>query len=156
MSDEIKLAKDIDDCSNCPLYQHDCTGGWTSGNGEPVEPPCCSWNENDKIYKGMYENNSYEPSEGDLEWIRENIARKEQEKKEKHELKDKEEAKKLINSISRYGNAKIKQGGELCYSWYCPRCNRWFHAWSESSHDGVVETSCSHCGEVLVHSWLLD
>ena len=24
MDDEIKLAKDIDDCPNCPLYQNDC------------------------------------------------------------------------------------------------------------------------------------
>ena len=156
MDDEIKLAKDIDDCSNCPLYQNDCAGGWTSGGGgTPIEPPCCSWNGNDEIYKGMYDND-YEPSEGDLEWIRKDIARKEQEKKEKRELEDKKEAKRLINSISRYGNAKVKQGGELCYNWYCPHCNRWVHANSEHCHNGITETSCNYCGENLAHSWLLD
>ena len=55
----IVLAKDIDDCSNCPLYKHDCKGGWTSGgNGEPIEPPCCSWNEDTEVYEGMYEYNT--------------------------------------------------------------------------------------------------
>ena len=151
---ETKLAKDIDDCSNCPLYKNDCSGGWTSGGGGiPIEPPCTSWNENDKIYEGMYD---YEPSEGDLNWISENIAKKEQEQKEKKELEYKESIKRLVNNISRYGNAKVKQGGELCYNWYCPHCNRWFHAWYESCHDGIVETSCNHCGEALVHSGWLD
>ena len=103
----------------------------------------------------MYDND-YEPSEGDLEWIRKDIARKEQEKKEKRELEDKKEAKRLINSISRYGNAKVKQGGELCYNWYCPHCNRWVHANSEHCHNGITETSCNYCGENLAHSWLLD
>ena len=64
--------------------------------------------------------------------------------------------KRLINRISKYGNAKIKQGRELCYRWYCPRCNNWFEAWHESSHDGITETDCNYCGETLAHSWLLD
>ena len=51
----IIKAKDIHDCEDCPLLDDDCPGGWTSGTGgTPIEPPCCSWNNNDEIYKGMY------------------------------------------------------------------------------------------------------
>ena len=49
------LAKDIDDCENCPLHKRDCVGGWTSGGGgTPIELPCTSWNEDDEIEEGMY------------------------------------------------------------------------------------------------------
>ena len=58
MSRDIVLAKDIDDCSVCPLYKYDCAGGWTSdGGGSPIEPPCCSWDEDEEVYRGMYEYN---------------------------------------------------------------------------------------------------
>lgn len=139
------------------MYQHDCVGGWTSGGGgTPIEPPCTSWNDDDEIYEGMYEYDTYEPSEQELKWEQEYIERKEKEQKAKREAEDKQEAKELISRISRYGNAQIKEGGELCYNWYCPHCNRWFHAWHESCHDGIVETDCNYCGEPLAHSSLLD
>jgi hypothetical protein len=52
---EEKLAKDIHDCDECPLYKKDCIGGWTSdGCGNPIEPPCTSWNDDVLIYEGMY------------------------------------------------------------------------------------------------------
>lgn len=36
--DNIVLAKDIEDCDSCPLKDHDCPGGWTSGgSGQPIE-----------------------------------------------------------------------------------------------------------------------
>lgn len=154
--DNIVLAKDIDDCSVCPLYKKDCKGGWTSGGGgEPIEPPCCSWNKNDEIYEGMYSNNTYEPSEQEIAWEKERSAEKEKCQKEKREAEEKEQTLKLLNQVTRYGNAKIKQGGELCYNWYCPKCRRWFHAWHESCHGGITETNCNYCGETLAHSWLL-
>lgn len=53
-TDEEIYAKDIDDCSNCPLYKKDCVGGWSNGNGTPIEPPCTSWNEDDLVWEGMY------------------------------------------------------------------------------------------------------
>ena len=50
------LAKDIDDCSNCPLRENDCTGGWTTGVGSmSVEPPCASWDDKTEVYEGMYD-----------------------------------------------------------------------------------------------------
>lgn len=157
MDDDVVLAKDIDDCSNCPLYKHDCVGGWTSdGGGNPIEPPCTSWNDDDEIYEGMYDNYTYEPSERELKWEEERLEQLEKERKAEKEAEDKEEAKNLINRISSYGNAKVKEGGELCYNWYCPHCRRWFHAWHESCHSGIVETSCNYCGETLAHSFLLD
>ena len=49
-------AKDIDDCDNCPLRKSDCNGGMTSGGGgNPIEPPCTSWNDETEIYEGMYD-----------------------------------------------------------------------------------------------------
>ena len=49
-------AKDIHDCNECPLYENECSGGWTSGaGGTPIEPPCCGWNDDDEIYDGMYD-----------------------------------------------------------------------------------------------------
>jgi hypothetical protein len=54
---EKKLAKDINDCVECPLYKKDCKGGWTSdGKGAPVEPPCMSWDDDKLVYEGMYDN----------------------------------------------------------------------------------------------------
>jgi len=54
--DTIK-AIDITDCESCPLHKKDCVGGWTSGGaGEPIEPPCTSWDGQDEIFEGMYEN----------------------------------------------------------------------------------------------------
>lgn len=50
-------AKDIHDCDECPLLQHDCSGGWTSdGGGRPIEPPCTSWDDDTLVFKGMYSN----------------------------------------------------------------------------------------------------
>lgn len=49
-------AKDINDCEDCPLKDNDCQGGYTSGpNGLPIEPPCCSWNDDTDVYEGMYD-----------------------------------------------------------------------------------------------------
>lgn len=56
MEDKVIYARDIDDCSVCPLCQKDCKGGWTSnGSGTPIEPPCTSWNGDEEIYEGMYD-----------------------------------------------------------------------------------------------------
>lgn len=157
VDDDVVLAKDIDGCESCPLYKHDCIGGWTSdGNGNPIEPPCTSWNDEDEIYEGMYENYAYEPSEQELKWEREELARKEKEQKQKRRIENEEEARRKLEESTRYGNAKIREGNELCYKWYCPHCHRWFNAWHESCHDGIVETSCNYCGERLAHSFLLD
>lgn len=52
---DVVLAKDIEDCDSCPLYKHDCPGGFTSSVfGNPVEPPCCGWAADEIIYEGMY------------------------------------------------------------------------------------------------------
>lgn len=55
-----KYAKDICDCSDCPLLNNDCPGGWTSGNGGyPIEPPCTSWKDDTLVYEGMYSDMDY-------------------------------------------------------------------------------------------------
>lgn len=104
----------------------------------------------------MYEDNIYEPSEQELKWEQAELIQKEQERKKRREVEEKEDAKRQIEKVSRYGNAKVREGGELCSNWYCPSCHRWFRAWHESCHNGIVETYCGFCGETLAHSYLLD
>lgn len=49
-------AKDINECEDCPLKDNDCPGGYTSGpTGKPIEPPCCSWNDDTDVSEGMYD-----------------------------------------------------------------------------------------------------
>jgi len=53
--DLIKKASEIEECEDCPLYKKDCPGGWTSdGTGQPIEPPCTSWNDDDEIYDAVF------------------------------------------------------------------------------------------------------
>lgn len=61
--EEYKLAKEIDDCSVCPLQGDECNGITSNPNGYS-EPPCASWDENDEIYAGMMEDKwlAYEES----------------------------------------------------------------------------------------------
>ena len=55
-AEKVIHASDITDCAECPLYDHDCCGGWaSSGSGTPIEPPCTSWNDDEEIYEGMYD-----------------------------------------------------------------------------------------------------
>lgn len=51
---EKVLAKDIKECEDCPLYEHDCPGGATGTPNGYREPPCCSWNDDTEVYEGMY------------------------------------------------------------------------------------------------------
>lgn len=54
--EEFVYAKDIVDCYGCPLYETECKGTEISGyDGLPVDPPCTTWDANDKIYAGMLE-----------------------------------------------------------------------------------------------------
>ena len=39
---EEKLAKDINECDDCPLYHYDCKGWGISAGEEAIEPHCCS------------------------------------------------------------------------------------------------------------------
>lgn len=105
---ETIKAKDIHDCDDCPLYKDDCSGGWTSGcGGTPIEPPCCSWDDEDEIYVGMYNYDDSEyPSEYDL--IREKEhQRKQQEEIEKRESEEKERLKRLVYSKTSMESQKL-------------------------------------------------
>lgn len=79
------LAKEVTDCSNCPLLESHCKGGMTSSpGGEPIEPPCVNWEPDTDLDEFMDE---IEASQIDYE---EEIARQyaqEQEAKKKNEIK---------------------------------------------------------------------
>lgn len=49
-------------CEECPLYQEDmCNGGMKCYGGEPIEPPCCSFNDDTDLdeYAGRVEATNY-------------------------------------------------------------------------------------------------
>lgn len=138
------------------MYQNDCVGGWTSGGGGiPIEPPCCSWNGEEEIYEGMYDNN-YEYSEKELKWIAEEHREKELEEKKRKEREEKERLRRIIYSKSKYGSSDIKYAGSICYDWFCHHCNRWVSPGHESWSGGIGETWCPRCGNTLVHCGDLD
>lgn len=145
-------AKDIHDCDECPLYENECSGGWTSGaGGTPVEPPCCNWGDDDEIYDGMYDYDySDYPTNYDL-MLEEEYKRRQQEELEKWKLKEKERLRRLVYSKTKYGITKTRYYGSIVDSWFCPKCNRWVYPCSEWGHDGIVETSCPRCYDTLVY-----
>jgi hypothetical protein len=157
LDNEIILAKEIEDCSACPLYGYDCVGGYTTnGCGTPIEPPCCSWNGDEEIIRGMYENNPYEPSKAELQREREYLERKQLEKEEEAKKNRKEELVRKVNELSKFGNAKTRKGFGLGDEWYCPHCNRWFKSSLESWYGGIGKTYCNRCGNTLAHAPELD
>lgn len=89
----VVLAKDIDDCSNCPLYESECHGLTSNGAGNPIEPPCTSWNDDDEIWGGMLELQR-------LEWEE----YEERQKKRERSMK----AKKAAETRKRYAHLDDK------------------------------------------------
>lgn len=156
MSEKVKLAKDIHDCGDCPLYQNDCIGGWTSnGAGTPIEPPCTSWNADEEVYEGMYDY-EIEYSAETLEWIAMRQAEKEKEERERREQQEKEELQKLVKSITPYGLSKIRDTSSICSAWYCNNCKQWVYPGCEHWHDGIGEAFCYKCGTTMVYCGFLE
>lgn len=138
------------------MYQKDCTGGWTSGGGGvPIEPPCCSWNGEEEIYEGMYDND-YEYSEQELKWIEEERKEKERQERNRKEVEEKERLRRIVYSKNKCGSSDIKYSGSICCDWFCHHCNRWVSPGHESWSGGIGETSCPRCGNTLVHCGDLD
>ena len=155
MEDEVIYARDIDDCSVCPLYKKDCLGGWTSnGCGTPIEPPCCSWNGDEEIYEGMYDCDYR-----DYEYAEVSYKEKQVREQEARERQHKEYLERRIAEYSNYGNVKIKPI-RLLDKWYCPRCHNWFYPNGCVSpyrdRDGIETSTCPICNTKLAHSYELD
>ncbi|WP_281513505.1 hypothetical protein [Bacteroides acidifaciens] len=89
-------ASEIEDCGNCPLLKEEiCPGGMTSSpSGMPIEPPCCSFDDNtdlDKWIEDYYDSQRRYEKYLDRKW------EAEQEKKRKAE-----KAKKRRNYLKWY------------------------------------------------------
>lgn len=80
----MKLSE-IDNCEDCRLKQEDiCHGGWTSdGRGEPVEPPCCTMEEDTDLDEWV---NEYYDRMLSFEIAEEKRIKREKIKQEKKEL----------------------------------------------------------------------
>lgn len=74
--------KDLgEDCELCPLLKEEiCPGGWKCYGGEPIEPPCCSMEEDTDLDQWIA---NYYEQEQRYERYFEEKARKEREKKER-------------------------------------------------------------------------
>lgn len=47
----LKDVNEMGSCSICPAFLEEiCCGGWkASHTGEPIEPPCCGWDDDTNI-----------------------------------------------------------------------------------------------------------
>lgn len=150
--DEIVLAKNITDCSQCPLYGNDCNGGWKSnGAGTPIEPPCTSWSEDTEVYEGMYDDDPRDYSDDNnvvyaAEAARGMTSRQQTRKEEIEKLRDK------VRSITGgdYRHIELRERGSVCNDWLCPYCGTWRRVASESWRGGIGEAWCSKCQRTMV------
>lgn len=151
------FAKDIGDCDECPIFCNDCKGSWSSdSNGQPIEPPCCSWKPNDLITENMY--SCYEPTEEELQRIKEKNDKKrisEKEQKLKYEI---EKHKNIVQKITKGEYKHVERKDRGCYGEYylCPYCHQWTPIFYKKSHDGITETDCIKCGLTILYSDLLE
>ena len=152
--EKIVHASDITECEECPLYGHDCCGGWSSsGTGAPIEPPCTSWNGDEEIYEGMYDHDYR-----DYEYTEVSYKEKQVREQKAWEKQRKEYLERRIAEYSNYGNVKIKPV-RLLDKWYCPRCRNWFYPNGCASpcrdRDGIETSICPICSTKLAYSYEL-
>lgn len=148
---EVKKASEIEECEYCPLYKNDCPGGWTSdGTGQPVEPPCTSWNDDDEIYEGMY---YHEPSDEEIRRWSEESARKEAARKEQEHRREIDRLRNLVGKLTgdNYKHIEFRRNGTIVDDWLCPYCHKWTHPGWESGHGGILESWCGRCNHRLVY-----
>lgn len=87
----MKLKDLGEDCTLCPLLKEElCTGGWTCHGGQPIEPPCCSMDEDTDLDKWVED--ALEQQRRYEEYLC---------KKEKEEQLKKEKAKKSADTRHR-------------------------------------------------------
>lgn len=149
--EDTKIANEIEDCEDCPLFGNDCPGGWTGGSNGPIEPPCCSWNGDEKIYEGMYREFEYSPQE--LKWAQEEYERKEaEEQAAKHKARI-EHLRMAVAGIigGQYRHIEVRDAGELRDAWKCPYCHNWSRVGWPFYRDGIAEAWCSKCGRKMVY-----
>ena len=154
MDKMVKKASDITECEECPLLGNDCSGGWTSSSsGTPIEPPCCSWNDDTEVYAGMYDCDYREPSLQEIKWAQEEYDKRENKiKEEKHKI----EIERLRNKVRvltgcEYKHIELRQTPSICSDWLCPYCHTWQRVGSESWHDGIGKAWCSTCNHIMVY-----
>ena len=148
----IKKASDITECEDCPLFGNDCVGGWISSpSGTPIEPPCCSWNDDTEVYTGMYKYK--ELSLQEIKWAQEEYNKRENKiKEEKHKI----EIERLKNKVRKltgneYKHIEFRRGSSICKDWLCPYCHTRQKVGSEWWHDGIGEAWCSTCNHIMVY-----
>lgn len=101
-----KEMKDIEDCSVCPLYEAElCTGGVISGyGGDPIEPPCCLFNDDTDLDEYVQESYKYEYFREKRE---DEQIKKEKEKAEKNKITQKK--KRISKNYTLAENIQIKK-----------------------------------------------
>ncbi len=73
--------KEEESCDNCPLLKAEiCTGGYQCYGGEPVEPPCCGFDDDTDLEEWVENHHAMELAYEDAE---EKRIRKERQRKER-------------------------------------------------------------------------
>ncbi len=74
---------DLEDCDLCPLKKEEiCSGGWRCYGGAPIEPPCCSFDDDTDLEEWI---NDYYARRRRWEQAEDERLKKEKAKKEKAE-----------------------------------------------------------------------
>lgn len=121
MRSSVKLSE-IDDCSICPLPGEDlCPGGMVCYGGEPIEPPCTSWDGDEdvedyieSVHASILEREEYEDrlrEEREKKKRKNEIAKRKRQYlniycySEKHDVKSLKKQIKSYESIERFADS---------------------------------------------------
>lgn len=151
--EETKKASEITECEECPLYGNDCIGGPKSTpGGVPIDPPCCSWNDDTEVYEGMY-GDYRDLSPQELKWAEEEYEKREAEKKAEKRKAERERLKEKVRTLTggEYKHIELRYCGSICNEWLCPYCHTWRRVGSESWYGGIGEAWCNKCNRRMVY-----
>ena len=127
----MKLSE-IDDCSICPLPGEGlCPGGMVCYGGEPIEPPCTSWDGDEdvedyieSIHASILEREEYEDrlrEEREKKKRKNKIAKRKRQYlniycySEKHDVKSLKKQIKSYESIERFADIRISSVGFMYF-----------------------------------------
>lgn len=88
--------KEKEDCYGCPLLEYEmCTGGYQCYGGEPIEPPCCNFDDDTDLDK----------------WVDDMFAQR----RRREEVED----KRLKAELEKKDRAKKAADTRRAMHWYC-------------------------------------
>ncbi len=104
-----KEFREQEDCSECPLLEAElCSGGFCCYGGEPIEPPCCSFDDDTDLDKWV-ENHLIQQ----LKWEEQEDRRIREEKKKKERAKKASDTRRAMRWYCRDEISDLKRAQNL-------------------------------------------